>query len=122
MSDYKPLEPKDLVIIGHTMGLNTVEEAYYDILRHYDFFFIIDKIEEQLYEFNEKLLKAGFLTLNDKKNEYLFITHTIKEAAVTLKIDLNKVDEDLYKALEESNKKYEESLKQNKNLDNLEDI
>lgn len=63
MSDYTPLEPKDLVIMGHTMGLNTVEEAYCDILRHYDFFFIIDKMKEQLDEFHQKLFKVGFLIL-----------------------------------------------------------
>lgn len=57
----KPLTPAQMLQIGFDCGLTTVSEAYSQIMSHYDCFFLIEKINEQLQEFNERLEELGFL-------------------------------------------------------------
>lgn len=57
----KTLTPAEMLQIGFDCGLTTVEEAYSQIMSHYDCFFLIENINEQLQAFNERLGELGFL-------------------------------------------------------------
>lgn len=50
---------KQMLLIGQSCGLDTVEEAYSNYLMHYDMFFLIEKYQEQLSEFNAEIISLG---------------------------------------------------------------
>lgn len=78
MSDFKIPTPESLLQLGHDCGLNTVHEAYSCMMNHYDAFFLIDKINEQVLEFHNSLVAAG---LAESKQQIRLIEQTIESAA-----------------------------------------
>lgn len=53
--------PAMMLQIGFDCGLSLAEEAYANMMHHYDCFFLIEDINSQMEKFHEALGDAGFL-------------------------------------------------------------
>jgi len=78
------LEMNDLTVegmlqIGHGCGLKTLDEAYGNVIRHYDVFFPVQNFSEARDAFNKKLIDAGLTEETPDGRELLNIS--IKDAA-----------------------------------------
>lgn len=69
----KELKPDILQMleIGRECGLIYFEEAYHNYLNHYDCFFLIERLQEQMTEFKDELLKAQLLEADEEGTLYL---------------------------------------------------
>lgn len=64
--------------IGKEMGFDDLDQAYFDYMRHYDCFFLLDKYEEQYKELFEEFDRYGLL---DRVDGNIFLKQvTISEA------------------------------------------
>ena len=87
---YKVPTPSEMLQLGHSCGLNSVAEAYDMMMRHYDAFFIIDSINEQLAEFHANLVATSLATV---RRQMVMAEMTIKDAAKLLGYELMDYDE-----------------------------
>lgn len=83
----KTITPAEMLQIGFDCGLTTVSEAYSAVMMHYDCFFLIEKITEQVQAFNEKLGELGLLDCYLGKCK--FKAMSIEEAAAKIGYALN---------------------------------
>jgi len=92
----KELTVEEMLQIGYDCGLNHIEEAYGQIMSHYDAFFYIPELDKQLESFKDKIIAAGLVDENKT-----LLDLTIKEAAEKIKYSLTEVDWDALPKLDE---------------------
>lgn len=81
----------EMLVVGHSCGLNYVEEAYYHYMRHYDLFFLIDNFDTEYAKFIDEL-KAASLTRPVEEPFFEIPKEKITDACNRLNIPLR----DLY--------------------------
>ena len=69
---------KQMLLIGKDMGF-AVDVAYYDYIRHYDCFFLIEDFANQNKEFTQQIINYGFVE-KDADGFYSFKDLTVDEA------------------------------------------
>lgn len=82
----KELTIEEMLQIGHGCGLSHLEEAYANIMNHYDLFFPIEGFVEARANFNKKLEDAGLVEDTPFGKELCDIS--IVDAAAKLGIEL----------------------------------
>lgn len=73
-------KPERLLQLGYDCGLHLVEEAYSSMMYHYDAFFLITDLKNQLKEFHANLVAAGIATVANE-SAVDFDDLTLEEAA-----------------------------------------
>ena len=73
-------KPEQLLQLGYDCGLHLVEEAYSCMMCHYDAFFLITDLKNQLKEFHANLVAAGIATVANE-SAVNFNDLTLEEAA-----------------------------------------
>lgn len=78
----KALTIESMLQIGWDCGLTHIDEAYSQIMKHYDCFFLIDKLHEQIHDFAILLEEAGLVEdCPDQPDKKQLKDMTIEEAA-----------------------------------------
>jgi hypothetical protein len=80
--------------VGYDCDLVHIEEAYSMITSHYDVFFLIENLQQELQEFFELLKNADLLT--DTGHGYEFKDLTLIEAAEIIGYKLTKFELPLF--------------------------
>lgn len=76
----KPMEDElkpsvaQMLQVGYSCGLSTLDEAYSQYMSHYECFFLIDKYQEQYAVFVQELKDLGFTEQIDGVNELLSLS------------------------------------------------
>jgi hypothetical protein len=86
-----PLTLEETIQIGYGCGLNTLEEAYNNIMNHYDCFFLIADINNQISNYIKLFEDAGYIiTIADDIRRIKDIT--LIEVAKDLGYELKEID------------------------------
>lgn len=81
MDSFKIPTPESMIQLGYDCGLTTVTQAYSCLMNHYDAFFLIEQINEQVSESHNSLVIAG---LAEAKRQIKLIEMSIEDAAKLL--------------------------------------
>lgn len=93
----KPLTVEEMLQIGYDCGLNYIDEAYGQIMCHYDAFFSIANFAEERKAFEDKIEAAGLVHEDGQYLKHL----TISEAANQIGYTLAEIDWDSIPAVVE---------------------
>jgi hypothetical protein len=80
----QPLTLEDMLQIGHDCGLTYIDEAYSQIMCHYDAFFRIDNLAQERKTFEDKLRAANLVDENSQYLKYLTISEVANQIGYTL--------------------------------------
>lgn len=90
---------EQMISIGYGCGLGSVEEAYHQMMSHYDCFFYLGDIDNQMKLFHEDLIEAGILYKNEESgvldwtSDYIRCTDVLKEKFGYTDADIKKLEE-----------------------------
>jgi len=84
----------DILQMGYVCGLNTLDDAYSNILRYYDLLFTEETFDEEYIELLEELAKEGFLQEADgiSNNAKELIDISIEDAAKKIGYTFKEID------------------------------
>jgi hypothetical protein len=86
-----PMTIEFMLQAGHDCGLNTIDEAFSQIMSHYDCFFRLDNLQAETEVFNKLLIDGGFIyTCEDGK--LALVEMTIVDCAKRIGYTLKELD------------------------------